>query len=99
MLFFHTKDIIQLEECALPLMSCRFSYSDKSAAIVYKFLHRSDNRLIDPVFTAALCRICITDIDDNIKMSSAILGFSRISSKLIKDTSNGAPLNASIIPK
>ena len=50
-LFFHTKDIIQLEEFTLPLMSCRFTYSNKASAIIYKLSDSSDDRFIDPVFT------------------------------------------------
>lgn len=64
MLLFHAENVIQLEESALPLMCSRFSYSDKSAAIIYKFLHRRDNRFVNPVFAAALCRICITHINE-----------------------------------
>ena len=37
-LFFYPQHIIQLKIFSLPLMGCRFSYSDESAAIVDKFL-------------------------------------------------------------
>ena len=66
--FFDTKYIIKLEEMSLPLMCCRLSDTDKSAAVVYKLFDCSDNRLIDPVFTTALCGICISNIQNDIKL-------------------------------
>ena len=66
--FFDTKYIIKLEEMSLPLMCRRLSDTDKSAAVVYKLFDCSDNRLIDPVFTTALCGICISNIQNDIKL-------------------------------
>ena len=66
-LFFYPQHIIQLKIFSLPLMGCRFSYSDESAAIVDKFLYRSDYRLVNPVFSATLGSVTITYVDHYIK--------------------------------
>ena len=66
--FFYAEYIVELEEMPLPLMCCRLSDTDKSAAVVYKLFDCSDNRLIDPVFTTALCGICISNIQNDIKL-------------------------------
>ena len=56
------RDVIQLEEFSLPLMSCRFTDANKSAAIIDKFPHSCKNLRICPVLTTGLCSIRITYI-------------------------------------
>ena len=63
----YTEYIVKLEEMSLPLMCRRCSDTDKSAAVVYLLFDCVYNRLIYPVFSAALCSICISGIDHNVK--------------------------------
>ena len=74
----YTEYIVKLEEMALPLMCRRFSDTDKSAAVVYKLFDCGNNRLIYPVFSAALCSIRIADIQNDIKLSEKFLIFANI---------------------
>ena len=67
-LFFYTKNVIQLEEFSLPLMSSRFADTDKSAAIIDKFPHCCKDHRICPVLAAGLCSVPITYIDDHVKI-------------------------------
>lgn len=95
---FNAQNIVKLEELALPLMSSRLADTDKAAAVINKFLDCGDDFLVYPIFSSALRCICIADIDDNVEIIKQIFVF-LISSKLMNETSNGAPLNASITPK
>ena len=70
--FLYTKDIIQLEEFPLPLMSCWLAHSNESAAIIDKFPHSCKNLRICPVLTTGLCSVRITYIDDHIKIIQQI---------------------------
>ena len=70
--FLYTKDVIQLEEFSLPLMSCRFTDANKSAAIIDKFPHCCKDFRICPVLTTGLCSVRITYIDDHIKIIQQI---------------------------
>ena len=74
----YTEYIVKLEEMALPLMCRRFSDTDKSAAVVYKLFDCGNNRLIYPVFSAALCSIRIADIQNDIKLSEKFRIFANI---------------------
>ena len=73
------------------MMSARFTYTDKSAAVIYKFFDCGNDFFICPVFAAALRCVCIAYIDDNINIIKQVFIFFYI----VK----GAPLNASITPK
>ena len=65
-LFFYTHHRCKLEEVTFILMRSRLSDSDKSSAVVNKFLDCCDDRLIRPVVSACVCSICITDIQYHI---------------------------------
>ena len=47
-------------------MTGRLTDSDKSAAIVYKFIDRRNNRLICPVISAGIGRIAVSHVQNDI---------------------------------
>ena len=71
--FLNAQNIIELEELALPMMSGRLADTDKSAAVEYELFNGCDDLLICPIFAARLCRVCIADIDDNIKLIEEVV--------------------------
>ena len=96
--FFYSKYIVKLEIMSLPLMGCRFADSDEAAAVVDK----SFTAVMIVSFTQYSPPLCAVSASPTLITTSKFFSrslFSRISSKLMKETSNGAPLKASMIPK
>ena len=60
--------LLTLKEFSLPLVGCRLTNADKTAAIVDKFPHCCKDFRICPVLAAGLCSVRITYIDDHIKI-------------------------------
>ena len=47
-------------------MTGRLTDSDKSAAVVYKFIDRRNNRIIRPVVPTGICGITVAHIQDDV---------------------------------
>ena len=49
-------------------MSTRLADSDEASAVINKFLNGGNDFLVNPIFSAGLCRVCVANINDNIKI-------------------------------
>lgn len=95
---FHPQHRGQLEIMALILMSAGLAHTDESASLQHKSANGGSDLCVFPPAAAGMGGITVTHADEHIQAGLRRSGCFPISSKLIKDTSNGAPLSASITP-